>query len=134
MPQTGNSFCVSLTPSQLGWDEERYTDSRPTRKGEAYLAIRKEYAQAFQLFNSNQTNGYDILGQNIFNCISDDGYLNCQLKSEGCSSAGDIYAKQFAGNNNLRALGDWYSYIGAREGDEIEVYFLSPTDIRLRLI
>lgn len=134
MAQTGDQFHVTLTRSQLGWGEERYTSSRPIREGEGYLAIHKEYAVAFDLFNSNGTNGCDILGQNIFNCISNDGFLNCELKSQGCEKAGEPYAKQFAGNDNLRTLGDWYEHIGATVGDEVEVYFLSPTDIRLTLL
>ena len=134
MARTGNQFHVTLTKSQLGWGDKRYTSSRPIRDGEAYLAIPREYATAFDLFNSNQTNGCDVLGQNIFNCKSNDGFLDCELKSQGCEKAGDPYAKQFAGNNNLRTLGDWYEHIGAQVGDVVEVYFLSPTDIRLTLI
>lgn len=134
MAQTGDHFRVTLTPSQLGWGVERYTNSRPIRYGEGYLAIHREYAQLFELFNSNYTNGNDVLGQNIFNCTSSDGFLNCELKSGGSCRSGDIYAKQFAGNGNLRALGNWYAHIGAQVGDEVEVYFLSPTDIQLTLI
>lgn len=134
MAQAGNSFRVTLTPSQLGWGTERYTGSRPVREGEAYLAIPRKYAMEYDLFNSNNTTGNDILGQNIFNCITSDGFLNCELKAEGCKSAGDVYAKQFAGNDNLRTLGDWYSYVNAQVDDVVEVYFLSPTDVRLTLI
>ena len=47
MAQTGNSFIVELTPSQLGWGDERYTTTRTIRHGEGYLAIHKEYARAF---------------------------------------------------------------------------------------
>lgn len=134
MAQTGDHFRVTLTPSQLGWGVERYTNSRPIRHGEGYLAIHRKYAKLFELFNSNYTNGTDVLGQNIFNCASNDGFLNCQIKSGGSCRAGDIYAKQFAGNDNLRTLGSWYAHIGAQVGDEVEVYFLSPLDIELRLI
>lgn len=134
MAQTGNSFIVELTPSQLGWGDERYTNTRTIRYGEGYLAIHKEYARSYDLFNANGTNGRDILGKNIFNCTSTDGLLNCQLKSQGCSESGDIYAKQFAGNDNLRALGNWYSDIQATVGDQIEVLFTSPTDIQLTLL
>ena len=134
MAQTGNRFIVELTPSQLGWGDERYTNTRTIRYGEGYLAIHKEYARAFDLFNANGTNGRDIVGENIFNCISTDGFLNCQLKSQGCSESGDIYAKQFAGNDNLRALGNWYSAIHATVGDQVEVLFTSPTDIQLTLL
>lgn len=134
MANTGDSFIVKLTPSQLGWGTERYTASRDIRYGEGYLSIPHTYAVQFSLYNSNYTNGDDILGQNIFHCVSSDGLLNCGLKSQGCVSAGDKYAKQFAGNGNLRALGDWYSKIGAKVGDRINVYFSSPNDIELTRI
>ena len=134
MAKTNDSFNVILTPSQLGWGTERYTASRDIRYGEGYLSIPRTYAVQFSLYNSNHTNGYDILGQNIFHCVSSDGLLNCELKSQGCVSAGDKYAKQFAGNGNLRALGNLYSKIGAKVGDRIRVYFSSPKDIELTLI
>ena len=134
MAQPGNRFTVELTPSQLGWGKERYTTTRPPREGEGYLAIPKRYAQAYNLYNSNYTNNGDVLGQNIFNCVSNDGFLHCQLKAQGCSEAGDVYAKQFAGNDNLRSLGDWYSHIHATVGSKIEVLFVSPTDILLTLL
>ena len=131
MANPGDSFIVMLTPSQLGWGNERYTDSRDIRYGEGYLSIFHTYAVQFGLYNSNYTSGADVFGKNIFHCVSSDGLLNCELKSQGCVSAGDKYAKQFAGNDNLRALGDWYSKIGANVGDKINVYFSSPNDIEL---
>lgn len=134
MANTGDSFIVKLTPSQLGWGTERYTTSRDIRYGEGYLSIPHTFAVQFSLYNSNQTNGHDILGQNIFRCVSSDGLLNCELKSQGCASAGDKYAKQFAGNRNLRALGNWYSKINAKVEDKIRVYFSSPNDIELTFI
>lgn len=133
MAHAGDSFIVELTPSQLGWGTERYTASREIRYGEGYLSIPRTYAVQFDLYNSNYRTGHDILGKNIFHCITSDGSLNCELKSQGCVSAGDKYAKQFAGNGNLRALGDWYSKIGAKVGDRIEVSFSSPNDIVLTL-
>ncbi len=134
MAQTGDSFIVELTPSQLGWGDERYTNTRTIRHGEGYLAIHKEYARAFGLFNSNGTNGRDVIGENIFNCVSTDGFLNCQLKAQGCSESGDIYAKQFAGNDNLLTLGDWYAHVHANVGDRVEVLFTSPYDIQITLL
>lgn len=134
MANTGDSFIVKLTSSQLGWGTKRYTASRDIRYGEGYLSIPRTYAELFSLYNSNHTKGRDILGKNIFHCISSDGLLDCELKSQGCVSAGDKYAKQFAGSGNLRALGDWYSKINAKDGDKIKVYFSSPTDIELTLI
>lgn len=134
MARTGDKFFVVLTPSQLGWGDERYTGTRAIRHGEGYLAIHKEYAITYGLFNSNHTGGADILGENIFNCTSADGFLNCQLKAQGCSEAGDEYAKQFAVNDDLRGLGNWYTHTHANIGDRVEVLFLSPTDIQLTLL
>ena len=134
MAQAGDRYVVKLTPSQLGWGEERYTNTRTVRKGEAYLAIPQNKAKAYKLFNSNQTNGHNLLGINIYNRISVDGFLNGQMKSQGCARKGDKYAKQFAGNGNLKLLGDWYEHTQADVGDEVEVYFLSPCDIQLTLL
>ena len=131
MANKGNKFIVKLTESQLGWGEKRYTSSRDYRKGEAYLAIPGSNARELELYNSNHTNGEDILGVNIFNCVSTDGKFSCQLKAQGNRAAGDEYAKQFSGNDNLHALGNWYSEIDAQVGDQIAVYFTSPYDIRL---
>ena len=131
MANKGNKFIVVLTESQLGWGEKRYTSSRNYRKGEAYLARPRRIAQELELYNSNYKEGKDILGINIFNCTSSDGKFICQFKSQGSKSAGDKYAKQFSVNDDLRALGNWYSEINARVGDQIEVYFTSPCDICL---
>ena len=134
MANTGDYYIVELTPSQLGWGTERYTYTRDIRYGEGYLAIPRHYAKQFNLFNSNHTNKSNILGQNIFRCTSSDGLLNCLLKSQGCNTAGDIYAKQFSGNKNLRTLGTWYAKIQAKAGDKVRVYFSSPNDTILTLL
>ena len=134
MAQSGDQFVVNLTASQLGWGNKRYTNTRPIRYGEGYLAIHKEYALAYNLYNSNHTDGLDILGLNLFNCTSSDGFLNCQLKSQGCSTSGNEYAKQFAGNDNLRTLGRWYAHKQAKIGDQVEVLFVSPTEIKLTML
>lgn len=120
MAKTGDKYVMVLNRSQLGWGEERYTVSRPRRKGEAYLAIPIDVATAYGLYNSNKTNGEDILGLNIFNCISTDGFLSCEFKAQGSREEGDIYAKQFSANNNLKTLGNWYKHIQAKVGDKIE--------------
>ena len=134
MAQAGNRYVIKLTPSQLGWGEERYTDSRPRRKGEAYLAIPRDIAKKYNLYNSNKTNGLDILGVNIFKCTSSDGFLSCEFKSQGDKKRGDEYAKQFYGNDNLKLLGNWYKHVNAQVGDEVEVYFLTPYEIQLTLL
>ena len=58
-----------------------------------------------------------------------------RFRSEGCSTAGDPYAKQFAGDKDLlMALGYWYAQINAQVGDLIRVTFTSPTDVVLEKI
>lgn len=134
MAQTGNRYVIELNRSQLGWGEERHTGSRTPREGEAYLAIPRPKAKAYNLYNSNKTKGLDILGENIFNCTSTDGFLSCEFKSQGCTEKGDVYAKQFSSNDNLTILGNWYKHMHAKVGDKVEVYFLSPSDIQLTLL
>ena len=134
MANTGDSYVVSLKASHLGWGTHRYTDTRPAIPGESYLPIPIKYARNYNIVNSNGTNGQDVLGQNIFHCTSADGFFNATLKAQGCSHKGDIYAKQFSVNNNLRALGTWYNHINAQIGDQIQVTWTSPTDIVLERI
>ena len=96
MANAGDTFTVELNQAQLEWGTFRFTGSRGLRYGEGYLKIPKPVALNLQLFNGNHTNGYDILGENIFHATSADGLFTGTLRSEGCSNAGDPYAKQFA--------------------------------------
>ena len=84
------------------------------------------------LFRSG-TNGQDILGQNIFRCTSADGHYSGYLKSQG-NQDDDRFAKQFAGNDNLKAIGDWYYAVGANIGDQIRVTWITPNDIVIEKI
>jgi hypothetical protein len=131
MANAGDTFTVELNQAQLEWGTFRFTGSRGLRYGEGYLKIPKPVALNLQLFNGNHTSGYDILGENIFHATSADGLFTGTLRSEGCSNAGDPYAKQFAGDKDLMALGYWYSQINAQIGDLIRVTFTSPADVVL---
>ena len=134
MANAGDYYIVTLEKAHLEWGTHRYTGSRPQIYGEGYLHSPRQVAHAFSLYNSNYTGGVDVLGVNVFNCTSVDGLFNGQLKAQGNSGRGDIYAKQFSGNGDLQALGSWYSAIGAQIGDRVEVLWTSPTDIRIELI
>lgn len=134
MANAGDTFTVELNRSQLEWGTFRFTGSRGLRYGEGYLKIPKHVARSLRLFNNNYTDGSDIIGKNIFNATSSDGFFNGPLRSEGCSTAGDTYAKQFAGDKDLMALGYWYAQINAQVGDLIRVTFTSPTDVVLEKI
>ncbi len=129
MARAGDTYTVELGEAHLDWGIHRNTSSRPPRQNERYLPIPSARAREFEVFNSNANGGTDILGKNIFNCTSKDGYLNVVLKAQGNQEAGDIYAKQFSVRGNLMGLSEWYRHIGARPGDSIRVTWTSPYDI-----
>lgn len=131
MPKAGDFYEIKLKETYLGWGTYRNTDTRPLIKGEGYIPIPIEKAREFGVYMSNyEKTG---LGYNLFNCISADGLLNCILKAAGNSKQGEIYAKQFQGNGNLKILGDWFARCGAEVGDTIQVTWTSPADIEIRL-
>lgn len=134
MAKAGDKFIVELRKTHLGWGTHRYTNSRDIIPGEGYIPIPSQYAKLYQLYNSNKTNGMDILGENIFNFVTDDDFLRGQLKSQGCKDSGAIFAKQFSVNDDLKALGTWYAHVNMQVGDKVEVLFTSPTDIIIRKI
>lgn len=134
MANTGDSYVIELKESHLAWGTYRNTLSRTPRRGEAYLPIPIRYARRYSIYNSNGTHGADIVGENIFHCISADGFLDADFKAQGSSDEGVIYAKQFSVHNDLTALGNWYRQVGARPGDEVRVVWLSPTEIEIELI
>ena len=134
MAKAGDKFIVELKETHLGWGTYRYTNSRDIISGEGYIPIPSQYAKLYQLYNSNKTNGLDILGENIFNFVTDDGFLSGQLKSQGCNDGGAVFAKQFSVNDDLKALGTWYAYVNMQVGDKVEVQFTTPTDIIIRKI
>lgn len=130
MAIAGNSYTIVLRRAHLEWGELRYTGSRDIIYGEGYIPIPAHISRAFDVYNSNSSSVG--LGYNIFNCTSADGFFRGQLKAGGCSSGGNIYAKQFHGYGDLKALGTWFAHCGAVEGDCVEVKWTSPTDIVIR--
>ena len=134
MANTGDSFIVTIKRPDLEWGEYRYTNSRGVVYGEGYIKIPAKEARRLKLLNTNGTHGGDVWGENLFNCMSADGRFSCVLRAQGCSNAGEPFAKQFAGDNNLKALGDWYYSMGAQVGDQVKVTWSSPTDIIIDLL
>ena len=104
MAKIGDSYIVTLEKAHLEWGTHRYTGSRSQIYGEGYLRIPRQVACEFSLYNSNFTGGADVLGVNIFNCTSADGLFKDQLKAQGNSRRGDVYAKQFSGNNSTKYM------------------------------
>lgn len=134
MAKAGDSFTIKLNKAQLEWGTYRFTGSRGIRYGEGYLKIPQNYARLYNLYNGNHTQKQDILGENIFHATSKDGLYNGFLRSQGCTNAGDPFAKQFAGDKDLMALGNWYAQINAQAGDLVRVTFISSTDILIEKI
>ncbi|MED9946984.1 MAG: hypothetical protein U0J50_01905 [Peptacetobacter hiranonis] len=135
MANAGDRFRVEVKEAHLNWGSHRHTNSRDIIEGEGYIQIPRNYAQQIGIYNSNYNDGNDILGNNIFICSSYDGFLdNIELKATGCSTAGDIYAKQFQGNGNLQTISNWYHHVNAQVGNVVEVEWISPTNIIIRLL
>lgn len=127
MPMNGDYYDVTLKKSHLEWGEHRHSQTRGRMEGEAYLPIPRGAALRFNYFNNNMEDS-----NSIYYCNSKDGFLeNELLKAAGSSKKGDIYAKQFQGNGNLRLLGDWYRDVKAKEGDRVRVYWISSNEIML---
>ncbi|WP_368294117.1 hypothetical protein [Dehalobacter sp. TBBPA1] len=132
MANTGDSYVIELKRAHLEWGSYRHTNSRGVVYGEGYIPIPIDVAYSYSIYNSNfRRTG---LGYNLFNCRSVDGYYNGVLKAGGSREAGDVYAKQFHGNGDLQALGNWFAHVNANIGDRVEVTWVSPLDIVIRLI
>ncbi len=130
MPNTGNCFIATLKKTHLGWGTHRKTNSRPKIEEECYLPIPSNYALRFQITNlhyEGRSNVYKF-------STSDKFYENQELKASGNKKKGDIYAKNFHGNGDLKLLGAWFKHINAQIGDEIKVEFVSPIEILLTKI
>lgn len=129
MAHAGDFYRVTLKRTHYDWGMYRTTETRDPIAGEGYIPIPKEYAEHFHLLNSNGTNKMDVLGQNLFYYRTADGFRHGILRAQGCHSAGDIYAKQFSENGDLKAIGAWFAYIGAVEGTRIEVKWESEDSV-----
>lgn len=128
MATSGDRFITTLKRAHLEWGSFRHTNSRGIIYGEGYLQIPAKEARRLNITNSNL-----VGGNNVYICSSIDGYLNnITLKSTGCNKAGDIYAKQFNGNGNLKLIGNWFRHINARVGDQIEILWITSNKIQIR--
>lgn len=134
MASAGHSYKVKLTKAPLEWGTHRYTGSRDCIYGEGYIPIPSDVAHNYDLYNSNGTGKRDVWGKNIFKCRSVDGGYSGVLRAQGCKKAGDIYAKQFSADGNLKAIGSWYADVRAVVGDTVKVTWVSSTEIIIELL
>lgn len=126
MPKTGDTFVIELKPSHLGWGIYRYTATRDPIYGEGYIPIPRRDAERYGIFNSN-----DSTANTRYYCVSYDGFYKGVLLAQGCSEAGDIYAKQFAEERNLKGVGSWYASVKAQVGDHVRVTWTAPDAIEI---
>lgn len=129
MPKTGDTFKVTLKPSHLGWGIHRHTNTRDLIYGEGYIKIPRQYAKKFCIFNDNHP-----AADPRYYCKATDGSYSGVLLAQGCSRAGDPYAKQFAEEGNLKGIGDWYRSVGAQEGGEVRVTFTSSNSLEIEYL
>lgn len=127
MPQTGDFFIVRLSDAHLDWGEHRYTNTRDAISGEGYIPIPKKYAVQFNIFNSNRVGGNPRYSFRTLNGENMTG----ELLAQGCSSAGDEYAKQFSGYGDLKLVGHWYASVNAIPGGHVKITFTSPSSLTL---
>lgn len=129
MPKKGDSFVVTLKSAHLGWGTYRNTDTRDPVYGEAYIQIPKQYAERFDIFNDNH-----LTANPRYSCTAVNGCYSGTLLAQGCSSRGDIYAKQFAEEGNLKGIGDWYRSVGAQEDGRVKVTFTSSNSLEIEYL
>lgn len=129
MPKAGDTFTVIIKPSHLGWGTYRYTNTRDPIYGEGYIKIPRQYAKRFDIFNDNHPTANPR-----YDCIAINGCFSGVLLAQGCSQAGDIYAKQFAESGNLKGLGNWYRSVGAQVGGKVRVTFTSANSLQIEYI
>ena len=134
MTHRTGSFTVTVQRAHLEWGTHRYTNSRGIVYGEGYIMIPANCARMYNLLNRNGTNGEDILGKNLYYCRSADGSFYGILRAQGCNDAGVIYAKQFSGDKNLKAIGDWYYSQNVQIGDQIELTWISDTELLIEAL
>ncbi|WP_348824774.1 hypothetical protein [Flavobacterium aestuarii] len=126
MPNPGDFFVTILKQAHLQWGEYRHTNSRGIQIGEAYLQIPSKIAYDFEITNNNS----DARSAEYGFSTSDGFITNGKLLASGNQYKPE-YAKQFEGSGNLKLLGDWFSDIDAQIDDQIEIRFISPTEILL---
>ena len=130
MPKKGDSFTVELKKAHLEWGSYRHTNTRKKIYGEGYIHIPREYAKLFNVYNNNSEKGAPY-----YLCSTLDGFLlNETIMASGSSTGGDIYAKQFQGQEDLKLLGRWFEFVSAQEGDCIKVTWTSDVEILLEIV
>jgi hypothetical protein len=127
MATAGQSFTVEIKPSHIGWGTYRHTATRDPIYGEGYIKIPSEYAHRYDIFNDNHPTANPR-----YHCHALNGSFAGVLLAQGCNTAGDVYAKQFAEEGDLKGIGNWYRSVHAQVGGHVEVVFTSVNSMTIR--
>ena len=120
MPKKNNSYIVELKEPHLkDWGTHRYTNTREKRDNESYIPIPKYKAKEYNILNSNQSKENTVYKAKFKNTN-----IEVEVLASGSSTSGDIYAKQFHGKGNLKALTPGYNVLGVKVGDKIKITFI----------
>ena len=123
MPNTGDCYTIKLKKAHLNWGTYRRRMTRARIRGEGYVPIPKQYAEAFGIRRGKR-----------FTAVFADGFPSFTARAAGNSSKGSILPKQFQGDGDLKAFGRWFTHGGAREGDTVQATFTAPDTVQFRLI
>ena len=123
MPTTGNHYTVTLKEAHIDWGRHRYTNTRDRIPEEGYVKIPIEFARMYGIHNGD-----------LYTATFTDDYPSFTARAAGTSTHGDIYAKQFQGDGDLKAFGRWYAHCNAEVGDTVKVTFTAPDVILFELI
>ena len=126
MPKAGDKFQTNTYQHWGEYNPKRSSPSRLPEQDETYIVIPKQFAQQFDIRMSN-----DPDANTDYTAYDDQGDLICTLKAQGCSTKGDVFAKQFAGKGDLSALRSWILKNNIADTDNIEVEFLSTNSLKL---
>jgi len=130
MPKKNDTYTVKLKESHLkNWGTHRNKNTREKIDNESYIPIPKDQAKEYNILNSNQSKENTIYTAKFKNTN-----IEVKVLASGSNKAGDIYAKQFHGKGNLKALTPGYEAIGAKVGDEITITFIDETTFEVEKV
>ncbi|MGG4488127.1 hypothetical protein [Metabacillus idriensis] len=122
MLRSGNKIEITLKDVHLNWGTEGASRSARVRNPyESYIPISMEHAKRF-----------NILKGETFECISDDGYFEGDMKATGSQGNLKQYGKNLVRSGNMRALGYWLKdRKNARPGDKVVIEFIEENKITI---
>lgn len=129
IPNTGDTFITTLKQAHLEWGSHRHSNSRGIVYGEGYLQIPSDDA-----YRLNITNDKNPSQSQEYTFSTSDGFINDGVLKASGNQNKEEFAKQFHGSGNLQLLGDWYNHINAKVEDQIQIDFITSTEILLTKI